>query len=260
MALPDSPLTRVEQYLAKAAGQDTAIPDVPLTRVEQYLAKIAGEDVAVPDVPQTRIEQYLDYIAENGDGGSSITVEPLTVTANGTQTAPSGKAYSPVTVNVPQPSGTKSITISQNGTTTESVTNYASASIAVDVEPGIVYNSMNGGTATLANPFNGLDYGSLMDGLAPSTAKWNAFISFQFQGMDVLFHPYVANDAIVAMAFLPDDGQGNPIGAYAQWIENGGFDSLYLLSSGQLQDISSMAANIPCTTVIYGTTYPPHAD
>lgn len=32
--------------------------------------------------------------------GSSVTVEPLSVTANGTYTAPTGKAYSPVTVNV----------------------------------------------------------------------------------------------------------------------------------------------------------------
>ena len=34
-------------------------------------------------------------------GGSSVTVEALNVTENGTYTAPSGKAYSPVTVNVP---------------------------------------------------------------------------------------------------------------------------------------------------------------
>lgn len=33
-------------------------------------------------------------------GGSSVTVEPLSVTQNGTYTAPSGTAYSPVTVNV----------------------------------------------------------------------------------------------------------------------------------------------------------------
>lgn len=68
MALPDSPLTRGEQYLSAIAGQDTALPNVPLTRIEQYLAKIAGQDVAVPNVPLTRIEQYLDYIAENGGG------------------------------------------------------------------------------------------------------------------------------------------------------------------------------------------------
>lgn len=34
-------------------------------------------------------------------GGSSIAVKPLRVTANGTQTAPEGFAYSPVTVDVP---------------------------------------------------------------------------------------------------------------------------------------------------------------
>lgn len=36
-----------------------------------------------------------------GGGGSDITVEALNVTANNTYTAPSGKAYSPVVVNVP---------------------------------------------------------------------------------------------------------------------------------------------------------------
>lgn len=35
-----------------------------------------------------------------GGGGGGVTVEPLSVTANGTYTAPSGKAYSPVTVDV----------------------------------------------------------------------------------------------------------------------------------------------------------------
>lgn len=35
-----------------------------------------------------------------GGGGGGTTVEALSVTQNGTYTAPSGKAYSPVTVNV----------------------------------------------------------------------------------------------------------------------------------------------------------------
>ena len=41
----------------------------------------------------------------SGGGGSSVTVEPLTVTENGTTTAPSGKAYNPVTVDVPGVTG-----------------------------------------------------------------------------------------------------------------------------------------------------------
>lgn len=39
-------------------------------------------------------------VTGTGSGGSSVTVTPLSVTANGTYTAPSGTAYSPVTVNV----------------------------------------------------------------------------------------------------------------------------------------------------------------
>lgn len=39
-------------------------------------------------------------LPEQGGGGGSITVESLSVTENGTYTAPTGKAYSPVSVNV----------------------------------------------------------------------------------------------------------------------------------------------------------------
>ena len=60
-------------------------------------------------IPISRIEKYLAQIAENtaggGGGGSSVTVEALTATENKTYTAPEGKAYSPVTVNVPTGGG-----------------------------------------------------------------------------------------------------------------------------------------------------------
>lgn len=181
MAIPNDPLTRGEQYLAKMAREDVTLPDEPLTRMEQYLAKIAGQDVAIPDVPLTRVEQYLDYIAENGGSGGDITLETLNVSSNGTTNAPTGKAYNKVVasvpnsysagdegkvvsggslvsqtahaqvtqngtvdttlnnsveVAVPQPSGTKQISITQNGTTTENVAAYASAEISVSVSGG----------------------------------------------------------------------------------------------------------------------------
>lgn len=70
-----------------------------------------------------------------GGGGGDITVESLSVTANGTYSAPSSKAYTPVTVNVPNPStGTKNIT--DNGT--YDVTAFASASVAV---PFVTYRT-----------------------------------------------------------------------------------------------------------------------
>lgn len=53
--------------------------------------------------------QWQELGSPGGGGGSSVTVEPLTVTQNGTTTAPSGKAYSPVTVNVPNPNYVETI-------------------------------------------------------------------------------------------------------------------------------------------------------
>lgn len=79
---------------------DVTIPDTPQTRTEQYLAAANGQEVELP-TPLTREEAYLHEIATKMQGGSGVTVEPLNVVQNGTQTAPAGKAFSPVTVNVP---------------------------------------------------------------------------------------------------------------------------------------------------------------
>ena len=46
------------------------------------------------------IEGAIKLLGQHIGGGSSVTVEPLNVTENDTYTAPEGKAYSPVTVNV----------------------------------------------------------------------------------------------------------------------------------------------------------------
>lgn len=62
---------------------------------------------------QDHNEHTLTYTVvgsgEGDSGGSGVTVEPLSVTQNGTYTAPSGKAYSPVTVNVPTGGGADQI-------------------------------------------------------------------------------------------------------------------------------------------------------
>lgn len=99
MAIPDKAITRGEQYLAVMAGQSGTLPDEPITRKEHYLAKAAGQEVETPE-PITREEMYLNAIAEGGGGGGGVTVTPLSITENGTYTAPSGTAYSPVTVDV----------------------------------------------------------------------------------------------------------------------------------------------------------------
>ena len=55
------------------------------------------------DCPESlKGKTFSEATSGGGGGGSGITVEPITITQNGTTTAPSGKAYSPITVNVPK--------------------------------------------------------------------------------------------------------------------------------------------------------------
>lgn len=64
------------------------------------------------DLTENAVVFILDDESDSGggEGGSDITVEALSVTENGTYTAETGKAYSPVTVNVPSDFSTAHVT------------------------------------------------------------------------------------------------------------------------------------------------------
>lgn len=139
------PITRKETYLARAAG-DEAAELKPLTRTEHFLAKIAGDDVTVPE-PITREEMFMQKIIDGG--GPTITVEPLSVTENGTYTAEEGKAYSPVTVNTPEPPELDTLNVNANGSYTPE-SGHAFDEVNVNVPSGIV--------SVDSNDVNFLDY------------------------------------------------------------------------------------------------------
>lgn len=129
--------------------------------------------MALPE-PITRLEKYWAAILDKiQGGGSSVTVEPLTVTQNGTTTAPSGKAYSPVTTNVPNSYGasdegkvvsngalvaqTAHAPVTQNGTIDTTLNN----SVPINVPNPNYVETISG---TLGNPWG--DYSIRYD-LAP---------------------------------------------------------------------------------------------
>ena len=91
--MPDlEPITREETLLD---GGDLT----PITRKEMFIKRIYDKNQSVPE-PITREEYFL---AKAGEGsGGDVTIEQLNVTENGTYSE-SGKAYSPVVVNVPTP-------------------------------------------------------------------------------------------------------------------------------------------------------------
>ena len=80
----------------------------------------------------------LGIVTQTGGGGGSAVLIEKTVNNNGVYNASADSAdgYSKVTVAVPASAvdtGTKSVSITENGTTSEDVTGYASASITVNV-------------------------------------------------------------------------------------------------------------------------------
>lgn len=104
MAIPNEQNNRKEQmtaFLGDAASEPVGAPRNRDEEWALYLkAKAAGESATLPvGAPRNREEEWLMWLGDN-IGGGDVTVEPLSATQNGTYTAPSGKAYSPVTVNV----------------------------------------------------------------------------------------------------------------------------------------------------------------
>lgn len=80
----------------------------------------------------------VEHLELSGGGGGSAVLVSKTITENGTYNASDDNAdgYSDVTVNVSggvTPAGTKAISITQNGTTTEDVSQYADVQISVNV-------------------------------------------------------------------------------------------------------------------------------
>lgn len=98
---------------------------------------ITGVDISSDTVTAAHLE--TGYTAHDAEGNpivgvlspGNVTVESMSISLNGTYTAPSGTAYSPVIVNVPASavdSGTKSIT--SNGSN-QDVVGYAAVDVAV---------------------------------------------------------------------------------------------------------------------------------
>ena len=104
----------------------------------KYNTGTNGMDIT--DVPQN-LNSYIVL-----GGGSGVTVEPLSVTSNGLYTAPMGKAYTPVDVNVPvTPSVTvESLSVTSNGTYTAPTGKaYSPVDVNVPATPSVTVESLS---------------------------------------------------------------------------------------------------------------------
>lgn len=233
------------------------IQDSTLTGIANAIrAKTGGSAAMTPAQMATEIGSI--------SGGSSVTVEPLAVTKNGTTTAPSGTAYSPVTVNVPNSYSSSDFTkvvaykdgvyqlteqtsygeVTNNGRIYTTYNN----SVIVNVQPTPVY--VSGGRTMLSNPFSELDFDSLYNAI--QLHRLSGYLYFEFNGMPVQVELYARNNYIGGMAFAASP---NVVGFIGEWDENG-VVTLYALMSGQVQDMRAYAPQITCQVGLYGMTAP----
>lgn len=115
------------------AGISAHITDTSGEKSEVFAGIFAVENQGSTDV----LPDILDANIQSGqtipDSEIDADLRPVTFTSNGSYTPSGFDGYSQVTVNVGAPSGTKQITITENGTVTENVANYANAAITTNV-------------------------------------------------------------------------------------------------------------------------------
>lgn len=92
--------------MAKVLVTESYLSDI----ADSIREKLGTEDTYKPGEMSAAIDEI-----SGGGGGGDIDVEAVTFNANGTYTAPDGKAYSPVTVNVPQDAEMGPLQIDENG-------------------------------------------------------------------------------------------------------------------------------------------------
>ena len=243
-------------------------PDLTTKQITQngtYSASSDNKDgyssvtVAVPsaDLTTKNITQNGTYQAssDNADGYSAVTVAvpgpsgSMNITQNGTYDV---TAKAEAVVNVPQPSGTKQVTISQNGTTTEDVEDYENAQITVNVQPNLTTKQITQNGTYPASGDNADGYSSVSVAVPGPSGK----ITISQNGTDIDVSSYALADVNVSGGASNEDAivDGSFSGAYVNnnitKVDQYKFYMMNGLTSATLNSVTQIG-----TRAFYNCTY-----
>ena len=116
---------KTEGSIASKSSSDMTASTLTVTAPAGHYASDGVKTLSDANLVAGNIKKDVEIFGVTGSyegGGGGATVESLTVTQNGTYTAPTGKAYSPVVVNVPSSHVQIVDTLDANGGTIRTIT------------------------------------------------------------------------------------------------------------------------------------------
>ena len=210
---------------------------------------------------------------QKGGGGPSVEVEPLSVTENGTYSASSGHAYSPVEVSVPTgvfPSGTSSIT--SNGI--YDITNFASVDVNVSggggggsgdkiIAEGLTIEATESITSLPANVFR--SFVGLTEAIFPNVEDIGNYAFYGCSKLSNISFPNASSIGEGAFQFCSSlqtvsFPNASLIGSYAfsgcSKLTAADFPEVSRINSGAFSACSSLTTvNMPELLSIYGSAF-----
>lgn len=173
-----------------------------IKRIQEAKIKLRNviESKGVAVDPEATIDKYPVFVENIGD----ITLEDISITANDTYTAPEGKAYKTVDVNVSASANLQTLTVTANNTYTPTAPVDGYDEVIVNVQPNLTtLNATSNDTYTPTSPYVG--YSEVTVNVQPGVQESSVTLYYNMNQEKLYNNSYMTDDESWWI-FNPDGG------------------------------------------------------